>query len=243
MLKHNGQSQQRYADITDTGCVRKLNEDTVFSSDNLWLVADGMGGHACGDVASQLAAQTIVSEFSKSGCLREAIETAHAKVLEEGRNRQGQKGMGTTVVALFCDNNDEFEVAWVGDSRAYLWQANIYTLTPLTTDHSLVATMVSNGQLSAEQAKRHPKRHMITRCLGSKDSNAFDVDICQGAWQPKQKILLCSDGLSDAVSDEQISAFLEQQGSNDHKLELLLNAAKEAGGKDNISAILIDSPL
>ena len=235
-------NQPLYTDISDVGCVRQLNEDTVYCSDNLWLVADGMGGHARGDVASQLAVATIVSEFFQNGKLVEAIEAAHARVLDVGRNSPDKKGMGTTVVAMSCYGT-EYEVAWVGDSRAYLWQTGSDQLTPLTLDHSLVAGLVQSGIINAAQAKIHPQRNMITRCLGSKESTSFKVDSCHGVWQPKQHILLCSDGLTDELSEATITDLLCQGGGHEHILGQLVSAAKKAGGKDNISAILIDSPV
>ena len=230
------------AKITDIGRIRKLNEDSLHCGDNLWVVADGMGGHACGDVASQLAIKVIVDQFTKSANLVNAIELAHEKVLEAGQKGEGQKGMGTTVVALTCVN-DEFEIAWVGDSRAYLWQPQQQNLAALTTDHSLVAGMVQKGIISEKQARLHPQRNMITRCLGSKKTATFEVDKCQGLWQPDQQILLCSDGLSDEICESQMVELLLKAGSKGDKLEQMVDAAKDAGGRDNISAILIDSPV
>lgn len=233
--------QHQYAQISDVGCVRKLNEDSVYSCADLWLVADGMGGHACGDVASRIAIDTIAQSFANNNDLSLAIESAHQKVLAQGDRSETQKGMGTTVVAL-TSREDEFEIAWVGDSRAYLWQPDRKELTLLTTDHSLVAELVRKGMLSNEQAHRHPKRHMITRCLGSRNARDFQVDVCRGTWQSGEQILLCSDGLSDELSDEQMVSLLQQPKSNQSILNNLVCAAKEAGGRDNISAILVDAP-
>ncbi len=235
-------NSKKCAKITDIGRIRQLNEDSLHCGDNLWVVADGMGGHACGDVASQLAIQVIVDEFTQSANLVDAIAQAHDKVLEAGQKADGQKGMGTTVVALTCVD-DEFEIAWVGDSRAYLWQPEQQSLAALTTDHSLVAGMVQKGIISQKQARLHPQRNMITRCLGSKKTTTFEVDKCRGLWQPEQQILLCSDGLSDEICESQMVEFLIKTGSKGDKLEQMVDAAKEAGGRDNISAILIDSPV
>jgi protein phosphatase len=240
MVKTYG--RQQYAQLTDVGCVRQLNEDTVYCSDNLWLIADGMGGHACGDVASQLATRTIVSEFCRNGRLISAIEVAHSTVLEVGRPSPEKQGMGTTIVAM-CFHGDEFEIAWVGDSRAYLWQPTDNQLTPLTTDHSLVEDLVQSGVINSLQAKIHPQRNMITRCLGSKDTASFKVDKSQGLWLPQAQVLLCSDGLTDEISETKIVELLQQGNGHEHTLSLLVDAAKEAGGKDNISVILVDSPL
>ncbi|WP_168204168.1 PP2C family protein-serine/threonine phosphatase [Aliikangiella coralliicola] len=236
------QNNCNYAHISDVGCVRELNEDTLFVSDRLWLVADGMGGHACGEVASQLAAKTISSEFSKTGLLPQAIQTAHLKVVEAGEKGVGQSGMGTTVVALIS-LREGFEIAWVGDSRAYLWEIKKKRLTQLTEDHSLIVRLINSGLITREDAKQHPQRHMITQCLGSVEIKNVQVDTYQGRWQGNQQILLCSDGLTDDVEESEIVSVLKQSSSNDEKLAALVDLAKSKGGKDNISIILVESPV
>ena len=241
MPQSNGLIQFGYADITDTGCSRKVNEDTVFCSDNLWMVADGIGGHASGEVASELAVTTIVVEFTRNRSLVAAIKAAHAKVLEAGRKSATHYGMGTTVVAM-SSFDDTFEIAWMGDSRAYLWQADGASLSPLTSDHTLTEGLIKSGIISAEQAKAHPQRHMLTRCVGANMGQDTKAEIRRGQWQPGQQILLCSDGLTNEISEAQIAAYLRQNCSNEDKLKKMVNAAKAAGGKDNISAILVDSP-
>ncbi|MDH5433713.1 MAG: protein phosphatase 2C domain-containing protein [Gammaproteobacteria bacterium] len=226
--------------ITDVGCVRELNEDAIMVTDNLWLLADGMGGHACGEVASQLAVETIVKEFGKKQNLVDAIQTAHQKVLKQGKKKKAQKGMGTTIVAAACENGS-YDVAWVGDSRAYLWDGK--KLVQLTEDHSLMMRLVNSGLLSMEEASRHPQRHIITQCLGSLELDRVLVDRISGNWQYGQQLLLCSDGLSDDVTNEEISAILKQELGNKDKLNLMVKIAKDKGGKDNISIVLIDSPV
>lgn len=232
----------QYAHITHVGCVRELNEDTLYCDDNLWLVADGMGGHACGEVASQLAAETISSEFSASGELPKAIEAAHQKIVEAAQSGNGQFGMGTTVVAATSDRED-YQISWVGDSRAYLWDKNKQKLEQLSEDHSLMVRLLKSGLISAEDAKNHPQRHMITQCLGSVEIENVLVDNYYGRWQAGQQILLCSDGLSDDVSEAAMSDILQLDISNQQKLNKLMEIAKGLGGKDNISIVLIDSPI
>jgi len=232
----------QYAQITDVGCVRELNEDTLFCNEELWLVADGMGGHACGEVASQLAAQTIAEEFSRSKKLPEAIEAAHKRIIDAAKSGNGQFGMGTTVVAVTSDDS-EYQVSWVGDSRAYLWDSHRSRLTQLSEDHSLMVRLIKSGLISAEDAKVHPQRHMITQCLGSVEIEDISVDSQFGKWQAGQQILLCSDGLSDDVTEQQMASILQQKVSNQEKLAQLTDAAKKLGGKDNISIVLIDSPV
>ncbi|WP_196140935.1 PP2C family serine/threonine-protein phosphatase [Aliikangiella sp. G2MR2-5] len=228
--------------ITDVGCVRELNEDSLYSGDGLWLVADGMGGHACGEVASQLAAETISSEFLQAGDLSQAIQKAHKQIIKAGEEGQGQSGMGTTVVALAA-NAKSYQIAWVGDSRAYLWDHKKKSLSQLTEDHSLIVRLINSGLISAEEAKSHPQRHMITQCLGSVEIGDVKVDTLEAQWLPGQSILLCSDGLSDDVSEAEISKVLGNSDSVEQKMVQLVELAKAAGGKDNISAILVESPI
>jgi protein phosphatase len=227
---------------SDVGCVRDLNEDSLFCGDNFWLVADGMGGHACGEVASQLAVETLVDEFDKTGDISESIQTAHRAILLEAQNNPNQAGMGTTVVCL-SSFDDEYEIAWVGDSRAYLWDSETKQLSQLSEDHSLVVRLQKSGLITAEDARKHPQKHMITQCLGSKEMKQLDVDTYHNQWQPKQQVLLCSDGLTDEVEDSVIEGILAQEKSNQEKVEALIDSAKQAGGRDNISIILIDSPV
>ena len=232
----------KYAHITDVGCVRELNEDSLYVSDSLWLVADGMGGHACGEVASQLASQVISREFSRDGVLSDAIQAAHHKVVEAGQQGVGQSGMGTTVVAM-CSDGDSYEINWVGDSRAYLWEAKKKRLTQLTEDHSLIVRLINSGLITPEDAKSHPQRHMITQCLGSVEIESVKVDGLQGQWQADQSILLCSDGLSDDVSESELSSLMALPVSQEEKLEKMVEAAKSYGGKDNISIVVVESPI
>lgn len=229
--------------VTDVGCVRSLNEDSVFSGENLWLVADGMGGHVCGEIASELASLVIPREFSENGDLSAAIQQAHEEIIMAGKLGRGESGMGTTVVAL-SSNLSEYQVAWVGDSRAYLWDPlNGNRLTQLSEDHSLIVRLLNSGLITPEEAKNHPQRHMITQCLGSVELDKVQVDLIYGHWHSQQQILLTSDGLTDGVSDAEIAAILRQPLSSQEKLTLLVAAAKEAGGKDNISLVLVDAPI
>ncbi len=241
-MDKTGKITCNYAHITDVGCVRELNEDSLYCGENLWLVADGMGGHACGEIASKLAADTIADEFAETEQLNAPIQSAHKKILQAAENGVGQAGMGTTVVAVTSNDND-FEVAWVGDSRAYLWSGKRLRLTQLTEDHSLIVRLVKTGLITKEDAKTHPQRHMITQCLGSTEIKEPQIDSCAHRWLPEQQILLCSDGLSDDVSEAEISEILTLEVDNQQKLEKLVAIAKEKGGRDNISLILIDSPV
>ena len=232
----------QFAQSTDVGCVRELNEDTLFCNDELWLVADGMGGHACGEVASQLAAKSISEEFARSKRLPAAIELAHKRIIEAASRGEGQFGMGTTVVAA-TSNGKDYQISWVGDSRAYLFDKKRARLIQLSEDHSLMMRLIKSGLISKEDAQKHPQRHMITQCLGSVEIDQVKVDSYLGEWQANQQIMLCSDGLSDDVTEQQMIEILAQNLSNQQKLAKLTEVAKNLGGKDNISIVLIDSPV
>ncbi len=241
-MKELDSNSYQYSNITDEGSVRELNEDSLFCSDNLWIVADGMGGHACGEVASKLAVEKIVERFNKNGQLLDAIQIAHHKILEVSHNNPAQSGMGCTIVAL-TTSGENYEIAWVGDSRAYLWNQSQRELKQLSEDHSLVTRLINANLITAEEALTHPKRHMITQCLGSVDLTNVQVDTIHGTWNSGQQILLCSDGLTDELSDKEIADILQKNITADEKTQQLLDNANLAGGKDNISIILVDSPV
>ncbi len=232
--------KSRAAAVCDTGCVRAHNEDAIYCGDDLWLIADGMGGHARGEVASRLAIEAVVQNFSANGDLLYAIEQAQKQIRSACEFSVDSRFMGTTIVALCC-RGLSYEIAWVGDSRAYLWDVENQTLSQLTQDHSLVSDMVTKGLLTDEQAMSHPKRHVLTRCLGSHRLGNTDIGHIQRIWQPQQQILLCSDGLSDALSAAQLALVFTAQKDKPSLLQTMLDLVKTAGGDDNISAILIDA--
>ena len=151
-----------FGHLTHPGLRRELNEDTYYGDSELalWLVADGMGGHACGEVASALARETIVREIRRGAPLAQAIRTADEEIIRASRRRNDTLPMGTTVVAARVQGN-RYEVAWVGDSRAYLWRDG--QLAQLSQDHSVVQELVAQGNLTAEQARAHPHRNVVTR--------------------------------------------------------------------------------
>jgi len=234
--------QFEYSELTDVGCVREVNEDSLFSQSGLWLVADGMGGHACGDVASALAIDEVPTHFAEFNSLPQAIQSAHQIIKEAGEVEDELSGMGTTIVALSSDSVS-YNIAWVGDSRAYLWDARVNKLLQLSVDHSLMVRLISAGLISAEDALTHPQRHMITQCLGSVQIEQVKVDMIEREWGYRQQIMLCSDGLTDEVTDEQIVAIMSIEKSSDEKVGELIEKAKLGGGRDNISVIIVDSPI
>jgi len=241
-MEQDSENQSKYAQATDVGCVRELNEDSVHSQPGLWLVADGMGGHACGEVASAMAIEHVISNFPAKGPIEGAIQTAHEKIIEAGEANLSQAGMGTTLVALIS-NSTGYQVAWVGDSRAYLWDARSAKLIQLSEDHSLMVRLINAGLINEQDAKTHPQRHMITQCLGSTEIEKVKVDTEQKDWESNQQILLCSDGLTDEVSERMISEIMASRATLEEKNALLIKTAKQAGGRDNISVIIIDSPV
>ena len=227
---------------TDVGRVRSVNQDRLLIGDGLFAVADGMGGHAGGEVAARLAVETLRDEFARGGGtepLLAAIRRANQVVWERSRSDAELRGMGTTVtaVALIEDGDrDELVVANVGDSRAYLLQNG--ELSQLTADHSLVEEMVRAGELSEAEAVGHPHRHILTRALG------IDPDIEVDSWQiaphPGDRLLLCSDGLVNEVDDTDIAAVLRSEADPDRAAEILVERARAHGGADNITVVIVD---
>jgi len=236
----------RSGSATDVGRVRQVNQDCVLETGSLFAVADGMGGHAGGEVASRTAIDALARAFQPpaeglppAGLLIEAVETANQAVWEQAQADSDLWGMGTTLTTLALveeEGREELAVANVGDSRAYLLSGGDFT--QLTADHSLVEEMVRSGELSAAQAAHHPKRHIITRVIGVEPT--VDVD----AWLLRpvtgDRILLCSDGLVDEVSDEDIASVLAEVEDPGQAARDLVTLAREHGGRDNITVIVVD---
>lgn len=239
-------SGRNYSQATDVGLLRDNNEDAVWSDAKLglWVVADGMGGHAAGEVASDITVNVISDGVRQGQSLRDAIDAAHQAVLAAARDGSGKYGMGSTVVALHSLGN-RYEVAWVGDSRAYLWsdrEKDGFSLQQLTIDHSYVQMLYQSGIISADEMSGHPEKNVITQCLGSMELNELKVDVVEGHWHKYDWILLCSDGLSDTVSDQQICDILHGANDPEQAVNTLIQAALANGGKDNISVIIVTAP-
>ena len=231
---------------TDVGLKRNNNQDFVYASnhkvgalDGLLIVADGMGGQAAGDLASRLCVETMVDSIqasSKTGAVRvlsEAIRNANTAVTSKASSDPALDGMGTTLVAAVPENGSLI-VANVGDSRMYLLDDD--RIEQITHDHSLVEEMVRAGKLKREQARNHPKKNIITRAIGEPgdpEIDFFDVALNRG-----DIALLCSDGLSNMVEDEQIFRIVRTSESLQEAGSKLVDAANRAGGKDNISVVL-----
>jgi serine/threonine protein phosphatase PrpC len=224
---------------THTGWVRKLNEDSylALSKHGLWVIADGMGGHEAGEVASGITIREIARSIEQGMPLAEAIESAHRAIQTAARQGEGAANMGSTVVAVKLDGL-RYEIAWVGDSRAYLWNG---TLHQLTTDHSYVQLLLNAGLITKSEIPGHPSRNVISQALGvgGPDKATIKVDLVLGELGKNDTLLLCSDGLSGEVADDCIATILSETTGNQAKVDRLITAALEAGGKDNITVIAL----
>ena len=232
--------------ITDIGQRRKQNQDYVFTSEipvgplnNLFIVADGMGGHNAGDYASKHAIETIVEEIGRSKdspveAMEHAIQSANRYIRTKSMENEGMNGMGTTVVAATI-TDDVMYVANVGDSRLYIINDDI---RQVTIDHSLVEEMVRLGGINREQARGHHDKNIITRAIGAEDKVL--VDFFQVRLKKGDFVLLCSDGLTNMIEDEEIRMILLGQKDIVGKAEALVTAANRNGGKDNITVVLIE---
>lgn len=233
--------------VSDIGKRRKLNQDYVYTSEqpvgpvpNLFIVADGMGGHNAGDLASRLAVNTIVEVIAASqekeleDMFEAAIELANRKVYDHACRNPELEGMGTTVVAATCSDGMLF-VASVGDSRLYV--VGRHGMKQVTRDHSWVEEMVRRGGLGKEEARNHPDRNIITRAVGAEEKvkpDFFRVELKEG-----DMVLMCTDGLTNMLEDEEIRMALDGARDLVEQAETLVRRANENGGRDNISVILI----
>lgn len=233
--------------ITDIGRKRSVNQDFVYASDqpvgnlsNLMIVADGMGGHNAGDIASRYTVEAMVDYIEKSNekrpvtLLSEAIHHANEVVMKKAGSDRAYEGMGTTVVAATL-LGEYLYVANVGDSRLYLID---HEIEQITRDHSLVEEMIRMGELQRKDAKSHPDRNVITRAVGVRIPlriDFFDVKLEKG-----DRILLCSDGLTNMVEDEDILHIIKKCGSPKEAAQRLVTEANKNGGKDNISVVLAE---
>ncbi|MCO6055732.1 protein phosphatase 2C domain-containing protein [Pseudomonas sp. MOB-449] len=222
-----------YAAQSITGCVRAHNEDALLCAPDLglWAVADGMGGHQRGEVASSVAVATLRESVGAGQRLPNAVQSAHDAVLAAASG----SGMGTTLVAVKFDGA-AFELAWAGDSRAYRVSAD--GISRLSHDHSLVQALVDAGELTPHEARRHPQRNVVTQCLGQAHQ-ALEVGGAQGTLAPGELLLLCSDGLTGELDDDKIQAQCAVADTLEDLVTGLLQQACDVGGRDNISCIVI----
>ena len=233
--------------LTDVGRVRESNQDYVYTSEspvgnlpNLFIVADGMGGHAAGDFASKYTVTQIVTYIQKApmtspvDLIRGAVTKANASLMAQAKSDVNLSGMGTTVViATIID--DCMYVANVGDSRLYLLRDE---RMQITRDHSLVQEMVRMGEMDASEAKSHPDKNIITRAVGAFDE--LEIDFFEEHVQAGDEILMCTDGLSNMVDDTDIRQIIQTGRDVVEKVQHLVEAANRGGGKDNITALIIE---
>ncbi len=238
----------RHTALTDVGLQRNNNEDAYFGSakDGLWIVADGMGGHASGEVASAIVIDTIKREVDAGSSLQTAIQKSHQDILSSANSGVGGAGMGSTVVAV-QSHGRAYELCWVGDSRGYFFAPSTdepgeYELRQLTTDHSYVQMLYQSGAISESELDTHPEKNIITQCLGSIELAEVNVDRIDGDWQTGSLLLLCSDGLSDFVKPAEIKKILAENHQLESKAKRLVTAALDGGGKDNITIVIIEAP-
>lgn len=226
---------------TDIGRVRSVNEDSYYvpaEGEPFCAVADGMGGHNAGEIASSLAVQTFVERMRPSMydaySIRRAVRFANEAVFSAACEDTGKYGMGTTFTAL-CVREETAYIAHVGDSRAYRIRNG--AIEQLTRDHSLVEEMVRSGQITPEEARVHPKRNYITRALGT--GWALEIDLYPEIIRDGDVFLLCTDGLSNALTDDQLLSVTLSEGTWEQRLGRLIESALQAGGSDNITALYV----
>jgi protein phosphatase len=238
-----------HAGRSDVGKVRQGNEDSLFASEEkgVFVVADGMGGHVAGEVASQIVAETVgpgVCEAVDRGLrgaelesrMLDLIEEANQAILKRADEEPDKRGMGTTLTLLALVPEGEYVIHQVGDSRGYLLRNG--SLSQITRDHTVVQQQVDRGALTPEQAREHPLSHILTRALGTEPN--VDADTYGSSYEPGDTFLLCSDGLSGMVPDDDLEQILKTSGDDlQVAADALIEAANAAGGMDNITAIIV----
>ncbi len=233
----------RWSQATEVGLVRKQNEDSVCVDPGLafFAVADGMGGHRAGEVASRMALETVVRRLNAghredaAKSLLEGVRQANSSIYAASRSDGSCRGMGTTISAAAI-RDGELILAHVGDSRAYLIRGD--KIHPLTEDHSLVQEMIRHGGISREQAREHPHRNVLTRALGTDPE--VDVDLISTGLEKGDIVLLCTDGLCGLVGDEEILQLVREAGVPHRAVKNLVDEALKRGGADNISVIVVE---
>ncbi len=234
----------RWAARSDVGKARDRNEDSYYGGDHVFAVADGLGGHNAGDVASRLAIEPIasldrrlenVADDRVADALADAVLEANRAVYKRAQDDAKVRGMGTTLTAVAVSDGSA-HLAHVGDSRCYLMRNGGFS--QLSSDHTLVARMVQEGKLTPEQAEVHPQRSILTRALGAEPE--VDVDSLEITLVPGDRLLLCSDGLSSVIGEERIRELLAGSEDLDRACRLLIDEANAKGGPDNITVVVVE---
>lgn len=225
---------------THTGIKRDHNEDTygISHDHELWLVADGMGGHDHGELASAMARDSILYQYTLGQSIKECIVKSNQMIIDSSFERGGDLPMGTTIV-VFTAKSDKFYSGWVGDSRIYKLREN--KLTAISTDHSYVQELVDQNLISEEQARTHPHRNVVTQALGVTDNSEIKISLSEGDIKAGDKFLLCSDGLTEEVEDNKIEELLLKDLHPQEIVDQLTIAALKGGGSDNITVIILEA--
>jgi protein phosphatase len=225
--------------ISHSGIKRDHNEDTygIDLNNGLFLVADGMGGHDHGEIASALARDHILNAIRNDVSIKQSILNANQEIINSSMEKPGDLPMGTTI-ALLKTNGNKFTCAWVGDSRVYQLTNN--KLIPLSSDHSYVQELVDQDLITPEQARSHPHRNVVTQALGVTDNSEISISEKHGTIKSKDKFLLCSDGLTEEVDDANIELIMQKKLQPKEISDQLLIKALENGGSDNITAIVLE---
>lgn len=233
----------RFTAVTHAGAVRDNNEDTYIADEQLglFMVADGMGGHKAGEVASAVAVYTTHEFVANGETLAEAIQRSHNEIVTLAKNNCNS--MGSTGVAAMVDAT-QYEINWVGDSRAYRYSfsGGQSKIERLTQDHSFVQSLIDAGSISEDEARSHPQRNVITQCLGNQMQTEVKVGHTSGRWRPEQWLILCSDGLTGELTDPEIQDLLADCQTIEAARDALLSSALSNGGNDNITLVIIESP-
>ena len=231
---------RQFAADSHTGLQRDLNEDCYGADPDLglWVVADGVGGHPGGEVASRIVLETIQKRVAQGESLLQATRASHKAILSAVNEGMGTAGMGSTVVAVHL-KDDDYEVAWVGDSRAYIYNGD---LNQITLDHNRAGELLAKQAITPEQASSHPERHILTRSLGVAPDVEPEPGYLQGTLNADDHILLCTDGLTDELSDSLIKHLLDDHKTPRAQVDALMSAALDAGGRDNITVAIIAGP-
>jgi len=228
----------RWGGASDIGLVREINEDSKLLAPPVFAVADGMGGHSAGDVASGIAIESLTKTgVTEAGALPEAVREANRAIFEKASGDDTLTGMGTTIIAMFAED-DSAQIVHVGDCRGYLLRGD--HLSRLTQDHTVVERLVQEGRILPEDADRHPQRSYLERALGIEPEVEVEVKAIDTA--PGDRYVLCSDGLFGMIDDEQILAVLQSEQDPQQATDRLCREAVQAGGRDNVTVIVVDYP-
>lgn len=237
-----------FAGATDTGCVRSANQDSYYIDPNgrFFVVADGMGGHAGGEIASKIAVDAIRAcleslwdiEEDTQTLMQEAIFKANQEIIRDQSANPVRSDMGTTIVVLVFRNEQPW-FCHIGDSRLYRLRGA--KLEQISDDHTWIARAIQTGVVNPEDAKTHPWRHMLLQCLGREDVKSITAQELE--WQPGDRFLICSDGLTEELSDDRITHHLKSIRNCQQAAQALIESAKLRGGRDNITVVIVSNEL